>query len=66
MMIIDEKFNMGDIVYLKTDVDQKPRMVTGYKIKPNSELLYCLSCAEDETMHYLMEITIEKDLLVSI
>lgn len=32
MMLIENKYNIGDIVYLKTDKDQKPCQVIGILI----------------------------------
>jgi hypothetical protein len=32
MMIIENKFNFGDIVYLKTDPDQRARIVTTFSV----------------------------------
>lgn len=58
------EFNIGDIVYLKTDKDQSERMVTGIMIRPNN-IIYCLMCCTSETWHYGMEITKEKDVLKS-
>jgi hypothetical protein len=34
-MNINNKFNLGEIVYLITDEDQKERMVTGIQVRPN-------------------------------
>lgn len=39
---INIKHQIGDIVYLKTDVDQFDRIVTGIKIRPHI-ILYDLS-----------------------
>ena len=62
MMLIENKFNIGDEVYLKTDVDQNCRLVTGLTIRATS-ISYDLSCGVAESTHYDFEITIEKDVL---
>ena len=62
MMLIDNKFNIGDEVYLKTDTDQNCRFVTGLSISATS-IIYDLSCGVDESAHYDFEMTIEKDVL---
>lgn len=64
MMVIDNKFNIGDSVFLKTDQEQKEKLVTCIKITPNG-ILYILSSGETETVHYDIEITAEKDVLKS-
>lgn len=61
-MTINPKFKIGQSVYLKTDEDQKLRIVTGLLIRPNT-VLYRVSFRVEETDHYDFELTEEKDLL---
>ena len=35
-MVVDTEHREGDIVYLKTDIDQKQRIVTGFIIRGNT------------------------------
>jgi len=56
-------FNIGDYVYLKTDINQYKRMITGYTIRFN-EVTYLLSLGEDESTHYGLEISNEIDILL--
>lgn len=65
MMVIDNKFQLGDIVYLKTDSDQKRRMVGKISVSQMG-LIYLLMCGTDATEHYEIEITNEKEILVTI
>ena len=61
----DIKLQIGDFVYLKTDIDQYKGMVTGYTVRDNSEnVVYLLSFGEDETSHYRCEISLEEDILL--
>ena len=62
MMLIDNKFNIGDVVYLRTDSDQKERLVTGFYVRHLS-LTYGLGAGADESWHYDFEISVEKDVL---
>lgn len=64
MMVIENKFEVGDIVYLKTDTEQCDRLVTGLIIRPIG-ILYYLSLGPSETLHYEMEITDDKNVMVS-
>ena len=59
MMMIENKYDFKQIVYLVTDDEQLPRMVTCIKIFPN-DILYGLSCGTIETSHYEFEISLEK------
>ena len=56
-------FNIGDYVYLKTDIDQYKRLVTGYTVRFN-EITYLLSLGEEESTHYELEISDEIDILL--
>ncbi|MEI8142832.1 MAG: hypothetical protein WCG90_08200 [Chitinophagia bacterium] len=57
-------YNFGDIVYLKTDTDQKPFMLIGVKLcvdgGPLLELQQGLVCS----WHYLIEVSKEKNILI--
>lgn len=64
MMIIDNKFNIGDLVYLKTDNDQSQRMIVSISVRKR-DLLYELSFGSVSSWHYEFEITEEKDVLKS-
>jgi len=63
MMIINNAFEFGEIVYLKTDKDQYPRIVTGFTVNPNG-ILYRLGVMHIESTHYELEITKEKQYYV--
>lgn len=52
------KYSIGDIVYLKTDIDQRVRIVTGVLIRANTYIYYLSSCTE-ETSHYDIEMSSE-------
>lgn len=65
MMVIENKFEFGQIVYLKTDINQSPRIVTSFKVTPDG-IVYCLQSGTVETWHYSLEISEEKDILVKV
>jgi len=48
-MIIKTKYDIGDIVYLKTDISQKERMITMVGVTPGSHV-YTLSCGVQTIM----------------
>jgi hypothetical protein len=62
-MKIENKFDIGQIVYLKTDEDQKPRMVTELKISANRGIMYALSAGASDTYHYAIEISETKNII---
>jgi hypothetical protein len=62
-MLIDNKFDIGQIVYLRTDVDQVPRIVVKFEVT-SSTVLYILASGEKETTHYDIEISETKDVVL--
>lgn len=55
-------FSIGDIVFLKTDVDQFERIVTGICIKPTG-YTYELTLCDKESWHYDFEISRNMDII---
>lgn len=64
-MRIDTKYDIGEHVYLKTDIDQKQRMIVEINIKPLG-LVYRLMCGVEGIWHYDIEFTKEKNVLMSV
>lgn len=62
-MIIENDFEIGDTVYLKTDSEQKPRIVFALKVYKN-DTLYELACGVSQSMHYAFEISKEINVLM--
>jgi hypothetical protein len=60
-MDIQNNFDIGQIVYLKHDVDQKPRMVTEIRIRKHF-VAYELQCATEYSVHEEFEMSLEKTL----
>jgi hypothetical protein len=64
MMVIEAEYNFGDIVYLKTDSEQKPRIVFAIKVY-KTDVLYELACGTTTSMHYDFEISKEVNVLLT-
>lgn len=62
VLMVRVDFAMGEVVYLKTDPDQLPRIVTGIDIRPGGSAgwRYQLGGGVSDSYHYAMEITREK------
>lgn len=60
MMVIDNKYDFGDVVYLITDEEQKPRIVCSFEIYKGGEILYRLNSGTASSSHYEFEITNQK------
>ncbi|MFP4527707.1 MAG: hypothetical protein ACLFQX_04090 [Candidatus Kapaibacterium sp.] len=56
------KFMIGQTVFLRTDSEQRERIVTGVTILPGM-IRYGLSCGTEETWHYEFEINENKDVI---
>ena len=62
MMVIKNKYNIGDLVYLTTDPDQFQRLVIAINILPNN-ITYGLRCGTDVSYHYDIEISKERTII---
>jgi len=60
MIILENKYNIGDVVYLKTDPDQFERIVIAFCWTPD-RITYGLMCGTESTYHYDYEITVVKN-----
>lgn len=56
---VNIEFEIGDIVYLKTDVDQLPRQILSYQIDDTSTLYNIISGTVTST-HYGVELSHDK------
>jgi N-formylglutamate amidohydrolase len=59
------KFNYGQIVYVKTDINQDPRQVIGVQGTADGGMLIKLTIDGDASWHYECEITEEKDIMLT-
>lgn len=66
MMVINNKFEFGQILYLTTDRDQLPRMVTGIKVCKHGELLYEVMSGTLQSTHYEYELCEEKNVQITV
>lgn len=58
-MTIQNKYKIGQKVYLITDEEQKERIVTAIVVRPGV-LVYEIGCVEECSSHYEFEVTDEK------
>ena len=61
-MLIDNKFDIGDKLYIITDDEQKERMINGIQINPHG-IIYRLGCGINDTWHYDFELNKEKNII---
>ena len=54
MMVIDNKYEIGDIVYLITDTEQTARIVVYIKLCPHNSIIYGLATNERISEHYFL------------
>jgi hypothetical protein len=60
---VQTDFEIDTIVFLKTDFDQLPRLVTAILVF-ESAIQYRLSCGTEETDHWSHEIAKEKNVMI--
>ncbi|GAA4328493.1 hypothetical protein [Flaviaesturariibacter amylovorans] len=61
MMVIDNKYEFGQKVYVVTDPDQHARQVTEIQVKPGGGIVYEVSYIAGVSHHYEFELTPEPD-----
>lgn len=59
---METKYKLGDLVYLITDCEQLPRIITAIKITLGGGLTYSLSNGTQDTDHYEAEISSRKNI----
>lgn len=64
MMIIENKFNLGQAVYLSTDSDQHKRIVVGICVWPTG-IKYELGYGAATSWHHEIEIAQDKDVITA-
>jgi len=64
MMVIQNSFEIGELVYLKTDKEQNPRIIYCIKVY-KSENIYELACGTTTSSHYEFELSKEVNVLMS-
>lgn len=60
--MIDNEYNIGDIVYLRTDAEPMPRLVIGLIVSQNG-ILYQLAQGVEISTHYDFEMTVDKPVI---
>jgi hypothetical protein len=65
-IIVRCKYDYGQIVYVRTDVDQYPRQIIGVQGTADGGMLIKLSTDGDISWHYDCELSGEKDLMLSL
>jgi hypothetical protein len=59
-MIIENKYNIGQLVYVRTDEENKPRLITAVLLRGNGGLVYEASGDGSSRWYYDFELTTEK------
>lgn len=60
MIIIENQYDIGEIVYLRTDEDQYPRVIVSIEVYKNGEILYKICRGTESSYHYEFEMSSEK------
>lgn len=66
MMLLNNKYNIGEYVYLVTDSDQIPRLVVGINILPGYLLVYEVQVGITNSSHYDFELSAEENKVIKV
>ena len=61
--IYQSEYEIGEIVYLKTDCDKNARIITAIQFQGNGNIIYLLTLGTTNTWCYDIEISREKTFL---
>lgn len=64
-MTIKSEYEYGDIVYLRTDVEQLPRIVIGINAR-QAGVRVVITCGTQDSEHYPFELSKTRDILMSL
>lgn len=64
--MIDNTYDFGQIVYLKTDVEQLPRQIYEIRMYKGGEIMYGVRQGENSTSHFGYELNDQVDESVKI
>ena len=59
-IVVDNKFNFWDRVYLVTDPEQKERIITLMQVSGQGQVTYGVACGEDFQWFFTEELSKEK------
>ena len=65
MIVISNKFDFGDLVYLTSDEAQSGRLIVGIRVMPDGGIVYSLRSGILTTEHYEFEVSEEKNVIAS-
>lgn len=65
-MKIFNDYNIGEVVFLKTDKEQSERIVVMIQVFGPNDISYELRCGTSSSIHFGCEITREKDILLTL
>lgn len=65
MITVDNKYSVKDVVYLKTDSEQLPRIVISICVNAY-DILYEVITGTSVSKHYDFELSIDKNILITI
>lgn len=63
-MKFESKFNIGDTVYLKTDIHQVPHIVVSVGFLPGGTIQYSIKNYKDDSIHFECELSKEVDIVM--
>lgn len=65
MMILDNKFEIGDTVYVVTDPEQQPYKIVQIRVNQGPSIVYIASAVGMDHPYYDFELSYEKNILMT-
>jgi hypothetical protein len=64
-MVVNNTYEIGDTVYLKTDPNQFPRIITRFCVNPGGVITYECFSGNISSWHYDIEFSTEKNTVLT-
>lgn len=65
-MVVDNAFDIGDVVYLRSDVDQAPGLVIAFTVLGSQQLTYTIAFGPESYVAYEIELTKDKTITIGL
>lgn len=64
-LIVKTKFEIGSVVYLTTDIEQRIRVICSIRVYGDGDVTYEIACGTMKSEHFGFELSEDKDYILS-
>ena len=64
-LVVKIKFEIGSVVYLTTDTEQRVRIICSVRVYGDGDVTYEVACGTMKSEHFWFELSTDKDYILS-